>query len=59
MQSFLKYNNTYKADCIQRNLDKSHALALDFGVNKFVTAASSHWKSFIIDGRRLKSIKDK
>lgn len=53
---FFEIQYTYEADCIQRNLNKNHALALDFGVNNLVTAASSQGKSFIIDGRRLKSI---
>lgn len=40
----------------QRNLNKNNALALDLGINNFVTAVSSNGKSFIVDGRRLKSI---
>ena len=37
-------------------LNKNNALALDLGVNNLVTVVSSNGKSFIIDGRRLKSI---
>ena len=46
----------YEAECIQRNLNKNNALAIDLGINNLVTAVSSNGKSFIIDGRRLKSI---
>ena len=46
----------YEAECIQRNLNTKNALALDLGVNNLVTAVSSTGKSFIVDGRRLKSI---
>ena len=46
----------YETECIQRNLNIQNALALDLGVNNLVTAVSSTGKSFIVDGRRLKSI---
>ena len=46
----------YEAGCIQRNLNTQNALALDLGVNNLVTAVSSAGKSFIVDGRKLKSI---
>lgn len=45
-----------ETECIQRNLNKNNALALDLGVNNLVTAVSSKGRSFIIDGRRLKSV---
>ena len=53
---FFEIQYTYEVDCIQRNLNKNNALALDLGVNNLVTGASSEGKSFIIDGRRLKAI---
>lgn len=53
---FFEIQYTYEADCIQRNLNQNKALALDLGVNNLVTAVSSEGKSFIIDGKRLKSI---
>ena len=53
---FFEIQYTYEAEYIQRNLNKHNALALDLGINNLVTAASSNGKSFIIDGRRLKSI---
>ena len=46
----------YETECIRRNLNTQNALALDLGVNNLVTAVSSTGKSFIVDGRRLKSI---
>ena len=46
----------YETECIQRNLNTQNALALDLGVNNLVTAVSSTGKSFIVDGKRLKSI---
>ena len=46
----------YEAECIQRNLNKSNALALDLGINNLVTVVSNRGETFIIDGRRLKSI---
>ena len=53
---FFEIQYIYKAECIQRNLNKNRALALDFGINNLVTAVSNDGSSFIIDGRRLKSI---
>ncbi len=53
---FFEIQYTYEAEYIQRNLNKHNALALDLGINNLVTAVSSNGKSFIIDGRRLKSI---
>ncbi|MEI3279360.1 MAG: transposase [Eubacterium ramulus] len=37
-------------------LIKNNALALDLGINNLVTAVSNSGKTFIIDGRKLKSI---
>ena len=53
---FFEIQYIYEAECVWRNLNKNNALALDLGVNNLVTAVSSNGKSFIIDGRRLKSI---
>jgi putative transposase len=53
---FFEIQYTYEAECIQRNLNTSNALALDLGINNLVTAVSSKGRSFIIDGRKLKSI---
>lgn len=53
---FFEIQYIYETECIQRNLNKSNALALDLGINNLITAVSSKGNSFIIDGRRLKSI---
>ena len=53
---FFEIQYTYEAEYIQRNLNKNNALALDLGINNLVTAVSNRGRSFIIDGRRLKSI---
>ena len=53
---FFEIQYVYEAECVQRSLNTNNALALDIGVNNLVTAVSSQGKSFIIDGRRLKSI---
>lgn len=53
---FFEIQYTYEAECIQRNLNQNNALALDLGVNNLVTAVSSNGRSFIVDGKKLKSI---
>ena len=53
---FFEIQYIYEAECIQRKLNKNNVLALDLGINNLVTAVSSKGKSFIIDGRKLKSI---
>ena len=53
---FFEIQYTYEVACVQRNLNKNNALAIDLGVNNLVTAVSSNGKSFIIDGRYLKSV---
>ena len=53
---FFEIQYIYEAECMQRNLNPNHALALDLGISNLVTAVSSNGRSFIIDGRKLKSI---
>lgn len=53
---FFEIQYIYETECTQRNLNTNNALALDLGINNLVTAVSSTGGSFIIDGRRLKSI---
>ena len=53
---FFEIQYIYEAEPVERNLNKNNALALDPGVNNLVTAVSSTGESFLIDGRRLKSI---
>ena len=58
---FFEVQYTYEVQEEQRNLDKTHALAIDFGINNLATCVTSKGKSFIIksfiiDGKKLKSI---
>ena len=53
---FFEIQYIYEAESIQRNLNPNNALALDLGINNLATAVSSNGNSFIIDGKRLKSI---
>lgn len=53
---FFEMQYIYEAENIQRNLNPNNALALDLGINNLVTAVSSKGESFIVDGKRLKSI---
>ena len=53
---FFEVQYTYEVEEEQRNLDKNHALAIDFGINNLATCVTSKGRSFIIDGKKLKSI---
>lgn len=53
---FFEVQYIYEVSCIQRNLNTNHALALDLGVDNLITAVSDTGESFIIDGKRLKSV---
>ncbi len=53
---FFEIQYIYEKECIQRNLSNKKALAVDFGIDNLMTAVSSEGRSFIVDGRRLKSI---
>ena len=53
---FFEIQYIYETECIQRNLNTKNALAIDLGINNLVTAVSSKGNTFIIDGKKLKSI---
>ena len=53
---FFEVQYNYEVQEEQRNLDKTHALAIDFGINNLATCVTSKGRSFIIDGKKLKSI---
>ena len=53
---FFEIQYTYEADCSPKKFNINHALGLDPGVNNLLTGVTNHGQSFIIDGRRLKSI---
>ena len=53
---FFEIQYTYKTECVQRNLNQNNALAIDLGINNLATCVTNTGESFIIDGRKLKSI---
>ena len=53
---FFEIQYTYEIECVQRNLNKNNALAIDLGINNLATCVTNTGESFIIDGRKLKSI---
>ena len=53
---FFEIQYTYQVNEKQRNLNKNNALAIDLGINNLATCVTSIGKSFIVDGKRLKSI---
>ncbi|AVF28847.1 RNA-guided endonuclease InsQ/TnpB family protein [Paenibacillus larvae] len=53
---FFEIQYTYEVKEEQRNLNKNKALAIDLGINNLATCVTSTGESFIVDGRRLKSI---
>ena len=53
---FFEIQYTYEVKEIQRELNKNNALAIDLGINNLATCVTNNGKSFIIDGRKLKSI---
>ena len=53
---FFEIQYTYQVENEERNLDKNNALAIDLGVNNLATCVTNRGKSFIVDGKKLKSI---
>lgn len=53
---FFEIQYTYEAAVTPKELDRSKALSIDLGVDNLATCVTTDGKSFIIDGRRLKSI---
>lgn len=53
---FFEIQYIYVTETIQRNLNTKNALALDFGINNLVSGVTNEGKTFIIDGKKLKSI---
>ena len=53
---FFEIQYAYITETIQRNLNTKNALALDFGINNLVSGVTNEGKTFIIDGKKLKSI---
>ena len=53
---FFEVQYTYEVKEVQSNLNKNKALAIDLGINNLCTCVTNTGESFIIDGKRLKSI---
>ena len=53
---FFEIQYTYESVVGSKELNKTKALAIDLGVNNLATCVTSEGDSFIIDGRKLKSI---
>ncbi|MDB0439148.1 RNA-guided endonuclease InsQ/TnpB family protein [Clostridioides difficile] len=53
---FFEIQYTYEVKEEQRKLNKNKVLAIDFGINNLATCITSTGESFIVDGKRLKSI---
>jgi len=53
---FFEIQYTYEVIEPQRELDNTKALAIDIGLNNLATCVTNDGKSFIVDGRRIKSI---
>lgn len=53
---FFEIQYTYEVQEENINLSTNNALAIDLGVNNLCTCVTNKGKSFIIDGRKLKSI---
>ena len=53
---FFEIQYTYEVDEIETILDQNKALAIDLGINNLTTCVTSEGHSFILDGKRMKSI---
>ena len=51
----LRSSTPIRVEAAQRNLNPTHALAIDFGIDNLMTAVSNRGESFLIDGKRLKN----
>ena len=53
---FFEAQYTYEVVETQRELDNTKALAIDIGLNNIATCVTNEGKSFIVDGKKLKSV---
>jgi IS605 OrfB family transposase len=53
---YFKIQYCYKQDVEEKNLDIDSCLAIDIGLNNLATCVTNTGTSFIMDGRKLKSI---
>lgn len=53
---YFEIQYTYEVEEIQRELNKENGLGIDLGINNLYTCVTNNGETFIIDGRKLKSI---
>ena len=53
---YFEIQYTYEVEEVQRELNKNNALGIDLGIDNLCTCVTNSGTSFIIDGRKLKSI---
>ncbi len=53
---FFEIQYTYQVKEDHRDLNKNNALAIDLGINNLATCVTNLGESFVIDGKKLKSI---
>ena len=53
---YFEIQYTYEVEEVQRELNENNALGIDLGIDNFCTCVTNNGASFIIDGRKLKSI---
>ena len=53
---YFEVQYTYEVEEVQRELNKENALGIDLGIDNLCTCVTNTGASFIIDGRKLKSI---
>ena len=53
---YFEIQYTYEVEEVQGELNKNNALGIDLGVDNLCTCVTNNGASFIIDGRKLKSI---
>ena len=53
---YFEIQYTYEVEEVQRELNENNALGIDLGINNLCTCVTNNGASFIIDGRKLKSI---
>ena len=53
---YFEIQYTYEVEEVQRELNKENALGIDLGIDNLCTCVANNGASFLIDGRKLKSI---
>ena len=53
---YFEIQYTYEVEEVQRKLNRENALGIDLGIDNLCTCVTNNGASFIVDGRKLKSI---